>query len=96
MKLDTKNDLEILLFNNNIEIIETNNINGIKKTNIIDIYIEDIRIIIDALLKIEKYYNLRRTAEACPVCNGKGDVLGFPQDQRCYNCNGTGKLSAYQ
>ena len=31
------------------------------------------------------------TAEGeCDVCHGKGTLLGFPVDQKCYNCNGTG------
>jgi len=26
----------------------------------------------------------------CPQCNGKGDHTGFPNNQDCYACNGTG------
>lgn len=31
--------------------------------------------------------------KSCPGCRGKGKLLGFPKEQTCYICNGTGMTS---
>ena len=30
------------------------------------------------------------TYTACLTCGGKGEILGFPKNQPCQTCNGTG------
>ena len=48
-----------------------------------------------------KYESRYKTAlkffmRECPDCNGKGEILGFPQMQKCGKCDGIGFLDKKQ